>query len=106
MSAFVSKRGTTKVTFNPEDYPILDKEEWIEVRNGVTVGMIASMSENGTAPVSNFLLRSITGWSFDEDINEENIEDLDLGIAMAVWEKIQESLPLAFQAQLPQTTEV
>ena len=106
MSAFVSKRGTTKVTFNPEDYPILDKEEWIEIRNGVTVDTISSLQNSSTAPLPNFLLHSITGWSFDEDINEENIKDLDLGIAMAVWEKLQESLPLAFQAQSLQTTEV
>jgi hypothetical protein len=113
MSAFVSKRGTTRIPIAPEEFPCLDKEEWIEITNGATVDMMSEIGTNGTGtgtevsnPMIHFIQRAVVGWSFDEPLTIENMKDLDIGIALFVWEAIQEHLPLALRAQLPQTTDV
>jgi len=109
MSAFVSKRSITKVILSPDDYPVLDREEWVEISTGVTVKMVMDIGDSD-APIAGVLFRAIKGWSFlnDDDtdevagISEENIADLDLGIAWAIWEIIQEFLPLALRVQFQQ----
>ena len=108
MSAFISKRGTTFIKLSTEDFPDLDREETVEIKNGVTASMVSIAS--GDNQLSGLLLKGIVSWSFEEDdikveINPETIEDLDLGIAIAVGEEIQKHFPLLLRAQLPVTTD-
>ena len=104
----VSKRGTTRVPITPEEFPCVGKEEWIEITNGATVDMMTEMGTDGAGasnPMIHFIQRAIVSWSFDEPLTVETMKDLDIGIALFVWEAIQEHLPLALRAQLPQTTD-
>ena len=108
MGAFVSKMGTPKIRLSTEDFPKLDREETVELQNGVTASLVSSVS--GDNQLSGLLLKGIVSWSFEEDdakveINPETIEDLDFGIAIAVGEEIQKHFPLRLQAQLPVTTD-
>ncbi len=112
MGAFVSPKDTYRIPLTLEDCPSLDKEEWVDVRKGMsTKEMIAMQNAEGIDSGVVLLKQVIQAWSFvdGEDvpvpITDEIIDTLQLEVVLHLLAVVQEKLPLANQPAQSETTQ-
>ena len=78
----------------------LEDGEWIDIHAALGLGRILAMANGGSLAslaeptpeiVRGMLRQAIIAWSYDEPVNEENIERLELGAAMEVFSVLNET---------------